>query len=172
MNELQTERLRLIPLNTKALCLALADYQQMMESLGLRVTDAKLDEEMEYAMKVRLRKVLEDEENYLWLTNWAIVQKEENEITGFIMIKGTPNKNGEVIVGYGIEPQYRGKGYAAEALKGLVSWIFANPKVSRVIADTEKTNLSSHRVLEKLGAVIYNETEELFWWKLESNQSL
>jgi len=102
----------------------------METDLGLTVTNTILDYEMKYAMKVRLRKVLEDDVNYLWLTNWAVVLKEENKIIGFIMIKGYPNENGEVIVGYGIEEKYRNSGYATEALKGLTKWIFKNPKAS------------------------------------------
>ena len=121
---------------------------------------------MQYAMKVRLRKVLEDIENYLWLTNWAIVSKEENQIIGFIMLKGYPNEIGEVIVGYAIEEKYRRNGYATEALRRLTEWVFENPKVLCVIADTENTNIPSHKVLENVGAVKYKKSDELTWWKI------
>lgn len=165
---LETERLKLIPLQSHQLALSLDNYRQMQRDLGLTVTDAFLDEEMQYAMKVRLRKVLEDIGNYLWLTNWAIVHKEENQIVGFIMLKGYPNEIGEVIVGYSIEGKYRRNGYASEALKGLTEWIFKTPKALCVIADTEKTNIPSHKVLENAGAVKYKETDELIWWKIEN----
>lgn len=165
---IETERLNLLPLKAHSLALALEDYGKMQTDLGLRATNTVLDEEMKYAMKVRLRKVLEDPQNYLWLTNWAVVLKEENQIIGFIILKGCANENGEVIVGYGIEEKYRQKGYATEALKGLTEWIFQNPKALCVIADTEKTNIASHKVLKKLGAVKYKETDELMWWKIEN----
>lgn len=166
----ETERLKLVPLQSKHLALSLEDYGKMQSDLGLRISKTILDEGMQYAMKVRLRKVLEDTQNYLWLTNWAIVHKEENVIIGFIMIKGYPNENGEVIVGYGIdEDKYRRNGYATEALKGLTKWIFENPKAMCIIADTEKTNIPSHKVLQKVGAVKYKETDELVWWKIEKN---
>ncbi|WP_035795339.1 GNAT family N-acetyltransferase [Clostridium akagii] len=165
--KLDTKRLKLIPLKVQHLALAVDNYGEMATELGVRVTNTILDEEMQYAMKVRLRKVLEDEKNYLWLTNWAVVLKEENMIIGYIMIKGYPNKNGEVIVGYGIEEEYRKNGYATEALKGLIQWIFENPKAKQVIADTEKENVASHKVLGNVGAVKYKETHELIWWKIE-----
>lgn len=85
------------------------------------------------------------------------------------MIKGYPNKSGEVIVGYGIEEKYRRNGYATESLKRLIKWIFGNPKALCVIADTEKTNKPFHKVLENLGAIIYKEIDELVWWKIENN---
>ena len=163
---LESERLRLLPLTAEELAVALEDYEKMQTDLRLNITEATLDEELKYAMKVRLRKVLEDVKNYMWLTNWAIVNKERNKIVGFIMIKGLPNENGEVIVGYGIDEGYRRNGYATEAIKILKEWIFENPKAAFVIVDTEKTNIASHKVLINVGAVKYKETDELVWWKI------
>ncbi len=165
-HSLETERLMLMPLQSHQLALALEDYAKMQEDLGLSVTNTVLDEEMEYAMGVRLRKVLEDVENYLWLTNWAIIHKEKKQIIGFIILKGCPNEFGEVIVGYMIEESHQREGYAFEALKALIQWIFQNPQALSVIADTEKTNISSHKLLEKLGAVKYKENDEIVWWRI------
>ncbi len=164
---LETERLNIVPLQPHQLALSLENYGKMQMELGLRVTNTILDEEMQYAMKVRLRKALEDVENYLWLTNWAIIHKEENQIIGFIMIKGRPNEIGEVIVGYGIDEAYRRNGYATEVLNRLTGWIFENPKASSVIADTEKENMPSHKLLQNVGAFKFKETDELIWWKIE-----
>ncbi|GKU24217.1 GNAT family N-acetyltransferase [Clostridium folliculivorans] len=166
-HSLDTERLNILPLQSHQLALALEDYAKMQTDLGLTVINTILDEEMEYAMKVRLKKVLEDANNYLWLTNWAIIHKEENRIIGFIILKGSPNEFGEVIVGYMIEESHQRKGYATEALKALTQWIFNNPQALSVIADTEKTNTPSNKLLESLGAVKYKETDGIIWWKIE-----
>jgi ribosomal-protein-alanine N-acetyltransferase len=168
-HSLETERLSLLPLQSHQLTLSLEDYAKMQTDLGLRVIDPALDEEMKYAMQVRLRKVLEDVENYLWLTNWAVILKEPKEIVGFIMLKGYPNKFGEVIVGYGINERYRKNGYASEALKAMIQWIFKNPKALFVIADTEKSNVPSHKVLENAGAVKYKENDEIVWWRIDKS---
>ncbi len=165
---LETERLKLLPLNAKSLALAIEDYSAMQVELGLNVNKTIIDdEELLYAMKVRLARVLENKENYIWFTNWAIVQKESNSIIGYIILKGFPNNSGEVIIGYGIEDNYKRNGYATEAIKSLIQWMFLNPKVLTVIADTEKTNLPSCKLLERLGAVRFKEDEELVWWKIE-----
>lgn len=168
MIKLESERLNLVPLQAKHLSLAVDNYGEMQSELGLSVSNTILDDEMKYAMKVRLQKVSEDNKNYLWLTNWAIVLKEENRIIGIIMIKGCPNENGEVIVGYGIEEMYRKRGYATEALQGLKKWIFENPKAIYIIADTEKDNIESHKVLRNVGAIKYKEDDELIWWRIEN----
>lgn len=73
--KLETERLDLLPLQAHNLALSVVNYGEMATDLGLRVTNIILDDEMKYAMKIRLRKVIEDSENYLWLTNWAVVLK-------------------------------------------------------------------------------------------------
>lgn len=168
--QIETNRLTIIPLDSQNLAQAIDHYQELEKNIGVKVTDKKLDEEMQYAMGVRLKKVLLDERNYLWLTNWAIVLKEDNCIIGYIMIKGFPNELGEVIVGYGVDEEFRCKGYASEALRGLSEWIFCEPKAKRIIADTEKENIGSHRVLEKVGAVKYKETDELIWWEVIRNK--
>jgi [ribosomal protein S5]-alanine N-acetyltransferase len=164
---LETDRLKLLPLQLHNLELSLKDYGKMQTDLGLSVTSIILDEEMQYAMKVRLGKVFEDPLNYLWLTNWAIVHKQENQIIGFIILKGYPNEFGEVIIGYDIDERHRRNGYATESLKGLIRWIFKDPKALCVIADIEKGNIPSQRLFEKLGAIKYKEDDELTWWKVE-----
>lgn len=169
MISIRTERLKIVALNANQLLLAEKNFQQLEREIEVTVTQTKLDEEMQYAMQVRRRKVLEDEEHYLWLTNWAIVATDTNNIVGFVMLKGLPNKAGDVIIGYGIEGEYRCKGYATEAVGGLVNWVFENPEAKYVIADTEKTNVSSHKVLVKNGAVKYLETDELLWWKTKNS---
>ncbi|GFZ30238.1 N-acetyltransferase [Clostridium zeae] len=166
-HSLETERLIILPLQSHQLALALEDYAKMQTDLRLNLVNTTLDEDMKYAMKVRLRKVLEDANNYLWLTNWAIIHKEENQIIGFIILKGCPNELGEVIVGYVIDESHQRKGYAREALKTLLQWIFENPKALYVIADTEKANMPSNKLLENLGAVRYKENDEIIWWKIE-----
>lgn len=170
MINIRTERLKVVALNAKQLLLAEEDFQRLEREIGVTVTQTKLDEEMQYAMQVRRRKVLEDEEHYLWLTNWAIISMDTNSLVGFVMLKGRPNKAGEVIIGYGIESEYRCKGYATEAVGGLVNWVFENPEAKYVIADTEKINVSSHKVLIKNGAEKYRETDELLWWKIKNSK--
>lgn len=166
MIKIETKRLELLPLDSDNLLLSTENFQAMEKNLGLSITDTKLDDDMQYAMGVRLRKVLADQENYLWLTNWAIILKEQNCIAGFIMIKGCPSKKGEVIVGYGIEEKYRCKGIASEAVRGLTEWIFKNPKAQYVIADTEMMNIASHKVLVNAGAKKYKEADDIVWWRI------
>lgn len=160
-----TDRLKMIPLKAENLGLLIKDQKQLESNLSLNESSSILSQELKQAMEVRLSKVLTDEKNYFWCTNWIIVSKDINEIVGGIMIKGTPNDNGEVVIGYYTHFEHQGNGFMTEAVTNLKNWLLKQANVIYVIADTEKDNIGSHRVLEKTGAEMYKETEELFFWR-------
>lgn len=55
-------------------------------------------------------------------------------------------------IGFGIaEPDARGQGYAGEAVRLLVGYLFAGYASERISAFTEAANLPAQRVLEKVG---------------------
>ncbi len=167
MVELQTERISLIPLNAKYLKLLIEHEEQMAEELSLTKGEGSLDCELKQALYFRLSKVVEDEQNYLWHTNWLLVLTEKNCAVGGIMLKGMPNEQGEVVIGYYTFPYYQGQGYMAESIIALKNWLLHQPNVKYVIADTEKDNVASHRVLEKAGAALYKETNSLYFWRFQ-----
>lgn len=167
--KLTDNRLDLRPLNAAELALALENYAELEQTLGMNVTASPTlldDEEMQYAMRIRRARVLQDEHNYPWLTIWAIIHQEEQRIIGFLILKGGPNEQGEVILGYVIDGKHRGHGYATQALRQISRWIFSHPDTRWIIADTEKDNFASHRVLQHLDAELYRETEDLLWWRI------
>jgi len=54
-------------------------------------------------------------------------------------------------VAYAIGKSMWGKGLVTEALTGCLDWIFTRPEVFCVHAVTDKENIASQRVMEKLG---------------------
>ncbi|KPN96448.1 GNAT family N-acetyltransferase [Lysinibacillus sp. ZYM-1] len=166
MFELHTERLRLIPLNAKYLKLLIEHEKELANELSLSKLERIFDAELKQALNYRRSKVLEDEENYIWYTNWLIVLKEQNCAIGGIMLKGMPNDRQEVVIGYYTFPSFQGRGYMTETIITMKNWLHSQPNVEYIIADTEKDNIASHRVLEKAGATLYKETESLYFWKL------
>ncbi|KOP78895.1 alanine acetyltransferase [Lysinibacillus sp. FJAT-14745] len=165
MIELSTKRLRLIPLNAKNLDLLINEEKTLEIELSVSSKAVFLDEELRQALKFRLSKVLEEEENYIWYTNWLIVSIEKNCIVGGIMLKGLPNEQGEVVIGYYTFPQYQGKGYMTETVRVMKDWLLRQSTVNYVVADTDKNNIASHKVLQKAGATLYSESEELYFWR-------
>jgi len=163
---LETEKLKLIPLDVLNLGYSIEDRQKMERNLGVKNTDTELEEPVKTAMRTSLKMVLENKKNYLWSTSWEIVLKKENRIIGGLCFKGCPDEKGRVEIGYGMQDKYRCKGYTTEAVKELINWAFSFNSVAEIIAETEKDNLPSHRVLEKVGMEKYEEKEKMFWWKL------
>ena len=163
---LETEKLKLIPLDAQNLRWSIEDRRKMEKNLGVEITDTELEEPVKKAMRTSLKRVLGNKKDYLWFTSWEITLKIENRIIGGLCFKGCPDEKGRVEIGYGMQDEYRCKGYATEAVKELINWAFTQEKVLSVIAETEKDNLPSHRVLEKIGMEKYEEKEKMFWWRM------
>ena len=87
-------------------------------------------------------------------TSWAmyyIVAPEAAMTIGVCGFKGPPDIEGTVEIGYSVMPEYRRRGYATEAAGALVLRAFAEPSVTRVVAETLTDLTPSIGVLEKLG---------------------
>ncbi len=165
-SELETKRLRLIPLDAENLRLSLDGPQQLGENLGLQVSGAVMDSEMRSAVQQMLAGVLEDSENWLWHTHWQIALKAERRIVGGACFKGPADEHGEVEIGYGIDEAYRGHGYMTEALREMVRWALAQPRVLAVVSETAKSNTASQRVLQRAGFAQHKESSEYVGWRI------
>ena len=74
--------------------------------------------------------------------------------------KGKPGDDGTVEIGYSVLAAYQRRGYATEAAIGLVARAFADPRVTRVIAETLPGLVASIGVLEKIGFRLLGEGSE------------
>ncbi len=90
-----------------------------------------------------------------WFSWYALARHEDGAASVLVASGGFigPPLDGEVAVGYAVLPQFEGRGYATEMAGALVDWALAQPRVERVIAETEWANPASVRVLSKLGFV-------------------
>jgi len=167
MIEINSKRLKLVPLNEHNLQLAIDDFNKLEETLGVQITENNIGVREKDVYKIRLKNVIENPSQYEWYTPWLLISKEENRIIGAIMIKNYPDSKGEVIIGYAMQEGFRRKGYMFEAVENLIEWMFENEDVKSIIADTLKENEPSHLFLEKLGMQIYKEDNECNWWRLD-----
>ena len=65
--------------------------------------------------------------------------------------KGPPNRLGKVEIGYEIAAEYWNRGFATEAVQGMIDYAFAQKEVQTVIAHTLAEKNASNRVLQKVG---------------------
>ena len=163
----ETNRLRLIPLTYDQLIkYGRVDYSLERE-LGLQEISRSISSDLlEPLEQTILMNVANPNKNYLYSTLWIMILKTENKIVGDLCFKGEPNSEGEIEIGYGTYENFRNEGYMTEAVSGIINWAVVQPGIKSIIAETEKSNLASFRILEKNNFKKYRETEFMFWWKL------
>lgn len=81
-----------------------------------------------------------------WL-QWYVVQVSPAVLVGTIGFGGRPDEEGTVECGYSMVPAFERRGYASEALGGLIDWAFSNAEVRRIRAHTLAHLTGSIRVL-------------------------
>jgi len=169
MMEIQTERLRLIPLTLDQLRCYVVVPEDLERELGLEVSRGIVTDRLCRAIEMKVSKMERvDPSEHCWYTYWLIVVKDRQYGAGLAGFKGVPDAQGKTEIGYGIDAAYRSRGYMTEAVKGLIEWAFQDVRCRAVIApDTKRWNVASNRVLEKAGMRVYNETEEALDWRVD-----
>lgn len=142
--ELKTKRLLLRPLSDEALA-------------------ARLAEENDPGMRAALEEMLAGNRaqpgQRLWHTLWEMAQQQGGAAVGSFCFHGAP-MNGAVEIGYGVEAEFRGRGYAQEAVRAAANWAFGQQDVYWLEAEAAPDNAPSLHLLEKLGFVRCGEGEE------------
>jgi [ribosomal protein S5]-alanine N-acetyltransferase len=166
---LHTERLDLIPLSPVHLQLYLEQASQLEQELGISISQAVLTERAQRAIRMKIAKMANAEQIQTpWYTYWLIIIRVLPFGAGLAGFKGFPDQNGEAEIGYGIDPNFQGKGYTTEAVKCLISWAFQEAACLAVVArNTKKWNLASLRVLTKAGMKVYEETDDALWLRVD-----
>lgn len=161
MAVLRTRRLDLIPLTAGQLELYLTNPDLLERELKLPVSRAILTDRVQRAIRIKLDRLASlDPELHPWLTYWLVVVTAASFGAGLIGFKGVPDANGEVEIGYGIDPAYGRKGYTTEAVQRLIAWAFGDPACKAVLArNIDPANWASLRVAAKAGMVAYEESE-------------
>ena len=131
---LKTERLRLRP----------ADRGQMEAAIA-----AQTDPELIKAYTEMLEGCLAHPDQWEWYAMWIIALKDGTPV-GDLCFKGLP-ETGVPEIGYGLQEEYWGRGYATEAVRAALNWALGQPGVNAVEAETDPENTASQRVLEKCG---------------------
>lgn len=88
----------------------------------------------------------------------AIVLKETGETIGWCGLKFHPDKD-EFDLGYRLMQRHWGKGYATESARAALADGFQRLGLASLIANVHPDNLSSHRVVAKLGFVYFEDRE-------------
>jgi [ribosomal protein S5]-alanine N-acetyltransferase len=75
----------------------------------------------------------------------------EGSMIGAIGFHAMPDARGRLEVGYEIFPEFKRRGFALEAVQGLLDWAKLEPGVKTFAASVSPTNTASLRLISKLG---------------------
>jgi len=120
--------------------------------------NVKVDENTEET-KTYIDKMNRGIDERKWII-WAIEHKETNKLIGTICIWNVDKdkKSGEL--GYGIIPDYQGKGLMKESLVNVIKYGFVEMNLKRLEAYTEEHNERSIKLLESCDFIEVSRVDE------------
>ena len=132
-------------------------YPASREQMESFIT-AEKDDELKKAYSEMLEGCLAHPDRWDWYAMWMI-EKTDGTHIGDLCFKGL-NENENPEIGYGVLDEFRGQGYATEAVKLALKWAFDHPEVVAVEAESDPDNAASQRVLKKCGFLANGEIGE------------
>ncbi len=149
-----TDRLDLVPATAEMVRAALLGRSALATALDASVPESWPPEFMnDDALAFTLDRLAEGPAQAGWWLHFVVLRQDDGERTliGSGGYAGPPSTDGTVEVGYAIVAEHRRKGYASEAVRGLLRHAFASPGVNRVIAETLPALAPSIGVLRNCG---------------------
>lgn len=162
---LRGDTVSIFPLKRDDLMDWLEDPETLSRRLGLRLVLARPNRLMRSVFQRKAESISAQPDRELWITYWGIVPRSEPDLlVGLVGFKGLDVRNRLAEVGYGIEPEYRGRGFMKAALQLLLQWAAETGRVSGIVAVTDDSNQPSIRVLRACGfAVESREGHQIRW---------
>ncbi len=154
---IETERLVLVPITLPMVEAVFANDRVRAEALaGARLPEAWPGKALvERAFSADLELIRADPERRLWGDRLMIALGEkEPRIVGSVIFHGQPDEGGIAEVGYGVELESQGRGFATEATRACVAWALEQPGCVAVTATTYPWHRASLRVIEKIGMTL------------------
>lgn len=152
---IETTRLQLMPATVERARAEIGDRREFARLLDATVPGNWPPESLADALPLFLREMEAAPGDVGWFS-WYALTKTEGAIGRVLVASGGfrgPPRNGAVEIGYSVLDSFQRRGIATEMVGGLVRWAVAQSGVTRVVAETERANPASVRVLEKAGFV-------------------
>ncbi|WP_323741899.1 GNAT family N-acetyltransferase [Salinibacillus xinjiangensis] len=157
-----TDRLKLITFTVDMMCASLQGKEAFEKISNYYVDDEYPMEDYKQLLPYKIDRFQQFPEEMEW--EGIIIHRDSQTIMGDMGFKGGPNSEGVMDLGYSIVTSYQGKGYATEMAKAMVEWGLRQPRVNRITASCDESNLPSIRVLEKAGFKrVGKEEQEIYW---------
>ena len=117
---------------------------------------AWLPDQLDNFLQYRLAQLAVDPSILEWLGRSMVMTDEagRRRIVGTIGFHGPPDQQGRVEIGYSVDPVYRRRGLAREAVRAMLDWAGATHGIRRFIASVSPTNEASLGLVAGFGFVL------------------
>ena len=147
--DIQTERLILrVILPDEIAWLLAGDTGRVEAANGFKYPP--MDASLGIDLGWHLRALRADPKQLLWRIR-IIIERSSNTVIGSVNLKGAPDTEGDVEIGWGLNEGYRGQGYATEAAAAVMRWAFEQSGVRSISATVPDDNDASKRLAQRLG---------------------
>jgi RimJ/RimL family protein N-acetyltransferase len=103
---------------------------------------------------------------------WPVVLRSTGELVGAVLLQPLPGDDGDVEVGWHLNPGHWGNGYATEAGRGVIALAFGPDRaglepLDRVLAVVDPDNTRSQAVCRRLGMTHLGQSDRYYGVTLE-----
>ena len=148
---MRAARLDLVPLPAAVVAALVEGDHDRAAALAPFPMDATTFADDAYVIGLRHAQLTADPGQEPWLLH-AMVLREQGRTVGRIGFHAPPDQAGQVEVGYTVAEADRGRGYAVEALAGMLAWA-REQGARRCLACVRPDNAASHAVLRHFAFV-------------------
>jgi ribosomal-protein-alanine N-acetyltransferase len=150
--DISTSRLRLVSMTVPFMqALVSRDLRTAAEQIGAHVP-AWVPGELDHFLQYRLRQLTVDPSIRKWLGRSMVLDAESGpRVVGTIGFHGPPDAERRLEIGYSVDPIYRRRGFAREAVRAMFDWAAAEHGIHRFIASIAPTNEPSLRLAAGFG---------------------
>lgn len=153
VNVITTARLELVLMSVSFMeALRASDFVTAEQEIGAGVPHG-MAADLEHFLEYRLAQVARDPVILEWLGRAMVLAGDDGtrRVIGSIGFHGPPDDSGRLEVGYRVEPAFRRRGYAIEAVRALFDWATECHGVTRFVASVSPTNEASLSLIAQLG---------------------
>jgi ribosomal-protein-alanine N-acetyltransferase len=129
------------------------DFAAAGHEIGAQVP-AWLADELAGALAIWLARWASDPSAAEWMARAMVLPMADGRrVVGSVGFHGPPDDQGRLEVGYSVDPPYRRKGFAREAVTAMFDWAHEQHGVTRFVASISPTNEPSLALARQFGFV-------------------
>jgi len=158
---IRTRRLDLVPATGEILSADLSDHKRLSRLLEAKVPAAWPPAEMNHEVLSEFYRMETEKTDPLFACwYWVLDEPGANRVLVGSGGTGSAISNPEtVLIGYSVLDKFQNRGYATEAVQGMIPATFSHSRISRIMATTFPELKASIRVLEKTGFICTGPTQ-------------